>query len=431
MAAAPSAEVSALVRAGIPTPALAMMGDRKISISDGYARSRGTSGTEYLTHSAGDLVVAASREQALILNPVSFTPGVATNTQIVFRINPQYMTVPTTCILEWVVTETGGVNSVTPICAPYQIQRIEFGIEGSPTPIQTLYADWFYSKNAFLGNEDLACMCAGNALNMSATTFASESAIAPSGTATYAMPIDIAWFLQKADFQTLKGDCLLLVYPQANPVSAGTGTLQLTSMRFRFLSRIDPVTDPLSMRSLAMTPSYWTYLNLQMIPSSLTLTAGTLSQIRLSGVTGLMGAALVMIRSNATSTTASAMRVFTDLAGTSPAGGFIDVVDASGNSLLGSTGTITPLFLRGANAAYKFPGMMTSVIPHYWLPFCSDMGPMFKSAANTGFVFFDGNQILNLTPGTGFTTGTYTVTVMFLQYAALAQGTDGRLKRVE
>jgi hypothetical protein len=168
------------------------------------------------------------------------------------------------------------------------------------------------------------------------------------------------------------------------------------------------------------------------LTNTVTLTAGSATSISLSGINANIAAILILIRSSL-SYTASAIATFADINGTATTtatGGLVDIRDSAGTSIFG-TGNIPATFLRGGQAAYKFPGSMTAVIPHYWFPFCTDLASVLKSGENTGMQYFDGTQFLYLTPGTGFTTGTYNISVLFLSYQAIAQGTDGKLKRVE
>ena len=90
--------------------------------------------------------VQTSRHTRWQLDPVSFTAGQFTNNPILFRITPSYCDKIEQVYLEWKVSETGGSNTVTPLVAPYQIDRIEVGVNGSPEPIQVLWGDWLYAK---------------------------------------------------------------------------------------------------------------------------------------------------------------------------------------------------------------------------------------------------------------------------------------------
>jgi len=80
--------------------------------------------------------VQTSRHTRWQLDPVSFTAGQFTNNPILFRITPSYCDKIEQVYLEWKVSETGGSNTVTPLVAPYQLDRIEIGVNGSPEPFK-------------------------------------------------------------------------------------------------------------------------------------------------------------------------------------------------------------------------------------------------------------------------------------------------------
>jgi len=73
---------------------------------------------------------------------------------------------------------------------------------------------------------------------------------------------------------------------------------------------------------------------------------------------------------------------------------------------------------------------MSSKVVLYWLFFCEDIGSVIRDGTNTGFYHFNGNNFLQLTPGTGFSTGTYSVDCLYLGYAQTLQE-KGRFRRIQ
>lgn len=103
-------------------------------------------GGRILVRNPQDALVGLGHQVRWLLDPVSFNPGVFTINPILFRIPPNFCSDIQYTYLKFVCSETGGVNPMTPVLTPYLIDRIEIGVNGDPTPLQTLSADWLYSK---------------------------------------------------------------------------------------------------------------------------------------------------------------------------------------------------------------------------------------------------------------------------------------------
>jgi hypothetical protein len=73
---------------------------------------------------------------------------------------------------------------------------------------------------------------------------------------------------------------------------------------------------------------------------------------------------------------------------------------------------------------------MASAIPQYWIWFSDKPTQMVQDASNSGYLHFNGNLFLQLTPGTGFTTGTYIIDVLYLTYSKL-ELEKGSFRRVQ
>ena len=359
------------------------------------------------------------------LDPVSFTAGAFTNNPITFRLAPNSCSQIDNAYLELTCIESGGLASVTPVVAPFLIDRIDVGLNGTVNPLQSLPAEWLYLMNQFITAEEVASFLALNSQNMTATAYAGESAIAASGTAVYLIPL-LGSLFTLLNPQTYNADVIIQVYPRAAPVSAGTGTLQLSNARLRIHTRKDDLVDNYSARLHGMYDRLISYTNFFITTHSQTLTAGTQTEIALQGVQSTVGAMCVMLRASK-SVTASAIRVFSALGGTSEFNGAIDLVDYSKITLMGS-GAVSPQLTR-LSTAWTTRGDFSSKVAVYWLIFSEDPSSTAVRGKHTGAVAMDGRQFLRLTPGTGFTSQTYIVDVLYLGHAALSLS-KGRYTRI-
>ena len=105
-----------------------------------------------------------------------------------------------------------------------------------------------------------------------------ESAIAASGTAVYSIPLSIS-FLQHINLKTIDRDILINVYPNTNPVSAGTGSLVLSKIRLRFSTRVSPISDQQSVNVIRSNIYRVPYMDTRLTTHSVTLTASQISEI--------------------------------------------------------------------------------------------------------------------------------------------------------
>lgn len=341
------------------------------------------------------------------LSPTSFQPGAFTSNPITIRLQPNFCNLITDAHLQLTVSESGGANSVTPICAPFLIQRIEISLNSSVIPEQTIYPEWLYSKYQFYYNEETTSALAFNAQNMN-TSFAGEQAIPAGGTATYLLPLTNS-LLNSIDPSTISSDVIITIYPAVNPVVSGTGTLQLTSVQLLLDSEQNPVVEAATRSLLRSNPMIHNYLNFVPQPWNGQLTAGTMTEIPISGVNQLVAAALITVRASK-AITGAAIRTFADLGDSA----IINVTDQNKVSILGSGG-LQGRYLRGQQMAFKTHGTQSAIIPLYWI-LHSDIQEALATGRIAGFYNYDGYQYLQITPGAGFSSGLYNVDIMFLCY---------------
>jgi hypothetical protein len=354
------------------------------------------------------------------LSPESFQPGAFTTNPVTFRLKPNFCNLITDAHLQIVCSETGGANSVTPVVAPFLINRIEIGLDGSPVTNQTIYPEWLYAKYQFFYSEEVASALAFNAQNMTATAFAGESAIPAGTSATYLLPLTNC-LITSIDPSTIRSDVIITIYPATNPVSAGTGTLQLTSMQLLLDSEQNPAVEAATRSLLRSNPFVHDYINFVPQTWTGTLTAGVQSEISISGVNQLAAAVLITVRASK-SFTGSAIRTFADLGNDA----LINLTDQNKVSILGS-GALQSRYLRGQQLL-KTHGTMATVVPLYWI-LHSDIQEALATGRIAGFYNYNGYQYLQITPGSAFSSGTFTVDMYFLCYNSQLES-EGQFRRL-
>jgi hypothetical protein len=364
------------------------------------------------------------REQNVCYNlsPVNaITSGLFSNSvPLQFRISPGFCSEIQLIMINLTCIESGGTNSVTPICVPYLFDQIQLCFNGSSNPVVTIFGDELYANFQLWTSEQIANLLAFNQQNMTPATFGNETPIPAGGTAFYSIPL--LSVLNGINPQTLTSDIVINVIMRQNPVASGTGILQLTDMQLRVLtSRNAPSVDNKIVMDYSMNMACLPYTFAQQSTSTITLSPGILTEIPLNGINGLCSTMFIMIRSSK-STTNAGIRLFSIISGTDPfeSTGMINLVDQSKQPLLGS-GALFGKDFRGRNSAFYTPSLFSSVVPVYFYYFPQNPVSSIINGTNNGFNYFNGTQFLQLTPGPTFTAGTYTVDVYFKIYACLQQ----------
>lgn len=301
------------------------------------------------------------------------------------------------------------------------LNRLEVGLDGNVVPQQTLYPEFWYSRNQFKYSEEVQDALAFNAQNMTATAFAGETAVPAGGSATYLLPLTNC-LITSIDPSTIRSDVIITIYPATNPVIAGTGTLQLTSMQLLLDSEQNTAVEAATRSLLRANPFVHDYINV--VPQSggtLTLTAGVQTEIAISGVNQLAAAVLITVRASK-SFTGGAIRTFADLGDDA----LINVTDQNKVSILGS-GSLSGRYLWGQQML-KTHGVMSTVVPLYWI-LHGDIQEALATGRIAGFYNYNGYQYLQIIPGAGFASGTYTVDMYFLCYNSQLES-EGQFRRL-
>ncbi|EFA79798.1 hypothetical protein PPL_06617 [Heterostelium album PN500] len=364
-------------------------------------------GKKILTPHPDSNVIETSQHVRWQLDPVSFAPGTITNNPITFRLSPNYCFKIENVVLDMVLANTHATNSVTPVAGPYLIDRIDIGVNGDPNPVQTLTGDWLFSKFQFFSNDQVNVLGGLNGLGMSPLTFdpTAQHAIAALGKETISLPISLS-LLNHINPQTINNDIIISVYPRANPVLSGTGTLVMNAMNLRLISKRNRIAEENHRKLELQFPKKIPYSTIQSSSWTGTLTAGTMTEIPIQFKDSCINAAFSQLGGPSTFQ--------------SEYDAIINVVDNNKTTILGSNG-ISAGHIRTTNAAIHSPGVLPSVKAIYWLFFADSPMQVIRDGINNGYFQFTSNQFLQLTTGSAFVTGTYTVDVTYVTYQHLMQ----------
>lgn len=355
--------------------------------SIGLWEGKSRDGVDCLSTDPLNFKADVSRDSWVTVPPSTTLPSsLGGSAPVQYRINPGTCGQIMEVYLDLTVANTDPVNSVTPIAYPFFVSRIECGLNANPSPIQILYPEFLYSAYSQYSNEDMTKACFANQLNMAAGTWGSESALAPSSSVTYSMPLH-GYFAAHGEINAMaiSGALMLSWYQNATPVVSGTGTLTQTFTQLRIRSRIDPAYDLARLKLLKKLPQLITYLKTPIQTYYNTIASGQ-NTVTLTGVSDFTMGLKIFIRAAASYQTmtpvtvggvlAPGIRNFQAIGGTAEAtgggtaGAYVDVLSASGVSIYGVSNIITPVYLRSQDMiSPKSFGQMLTVVPIYELGF--------------------------------------------------------------
>lgn len=392
-----------------------------------------------------------SRDSWVTVPPsVTLPASVGGTAPVQFRINPGTCGYIMECYLDLTVNNTSVTDPVTPIAFPFFTNRMELGANAAPSPYQILYPEQLYAAYSQYSNEDMSKACFANQLNMSPSTWGSETAIAPGASITYSMPLHGAFFSHgEVNAMAISGALMLSWYQNASPVVSGAGTLTQTFTQLRIRSRFDPAYDLARLKLLKKLPQLITYLKFPIQQYYNTIVQGQ-NTIVLNGVTDFTMGLKVFIRAAASyqtmtpvsvgSVLAPGIRNFQAIGGTAEstgggtAGAFVDILAASGTSIYGVSNIITPVQLRSLSEIYPASaGAMTTVVPIYefYFPQGGDIPRALERAVQGGGYLFSGSNermILTMPSTCGVISTPCVITVIPMQYAIILQTPEGYLK---
>lgn len=405
-------------------------------------------GAIYQSDSAATLYPSIHR--SYLITPYSGTPNNSafTGQTIQFQIPPNLIQGRIRHMaLYYGLVETGGSSSVTPASAPYLCQYIFTGLNGQQSTIfNQLFALQFYANLAYKTYESLINMNGGslNLLNMNVATFQGESAIPPGGYQQIVQTLESSLLTKIAPNTVGANLWVSVVLPSSQPVIAGSGTLALYSCNLQIWSECNDIADAEFARALSQKPYIINCLHDFVQQFTQTMSANTSAFFPLTSLASAKASTiLVTIQAAATaaSYTSGGIRTFVNIGGTaagadaSQSPGSIDIRTASGQSIVAGNNNELPFFVSSVSSAMTgVPGYQPSTIPLYQFyladnngdPYDVDSGvgydPGFYRSGNwSGGFVFQGTENLVITPGTSFSSGSYTVTVIAMTIQSFQQ----------
>jgi hypothetical protein len=366
------------------------------------------------------------RYEVLRIPPSSFTSGLFTSTPIQIRVRKGVTGFIDLGVLEWKVTNTGTAN-VTAVPAIWQIDHITIQGNGTNDVLQTIHDRDLYASLNTLTDEQLRNYNNDNQLNWSSTTYVTPTVIASGATATYKVPLLTA-VLNQINPDYMKDDMIVDVYFKPNPVdtvvSGGILTLSEVHLSVHWYNDVRERAFQRAHAPTSSDPLKIFYVDEPSHIETRTLTAGTETEILLTGLNGTFAGFAVFARAS-TAVASSALATLADLGGTTRSGGIINLTDLAKVSLLGGPRDTTTI--RGSHNAFHDGNHLSSTVPIYFLVAAADLKQAVRKGRHTGHYKSSGDTYLYITPGVGFSSGAYEITVVGFRYKAIKMQ-NGRIE---
>lgn len=320
-------------------------------------------------------------------------------------------------ILQIILTETGGSNSITPLAGSYIFNYIQAQLNG--TVIEQilpymLYAEWIcnYPQEFIVAQQDT--------LNIDPSTYGASQTISASGSATFYYPFTTFW-----NNTVFMPQCInqlqLQVYYASNPwTNVGTGNISNAYLWSSGKSYAPAIRDQIVKRMNAKPHITRTVIRRD---SSLTVSSATNAQQfqqNLSALTGTYSGLKIMARpSSATRGNLYAFEPFST----------ISLLDSSGtpvNNIMNIPAPFLGQVVPKISCGYAGQGMYTKKVYHY---------PLGDAAAETeltgdssGGVYLNGKYNIQMTPGTMSTSPqNLYLQIVAYNYALVRQDVDGSI----
>ena len=378
-------------------------------------------GKSIVTFDPDHAKLGIARPVPVFIPPVTFSAGTMSNqTPITFRINPGLCGHIEKVYLMLQFRNTDASNVVLPTLIPFCIDHIDYffnGNEGAPWLTQQSLD--LYQQFEWIDPNTTSALFAHNALNMSGTTYDTPSTIGVSTTANYILPLLTSCF-NHTNPHTINRDMVMNLYMRNNPVESGSGTLIINNAWLYMITTESPARS-VAMKELSLAPIYRPFIRPVYQETAITLTAGVYTDIQLQLI-GRTAVLAFVIRSAPTTVAGGEIYNFEFLSGAGSSGGnleitdgTIDVLNAEGTTILAS-GSLRP-FQAGTFFGLYNTSPLSCVKPNYFIPFCDDPIGAVLQGKDSGNYNFQAKERLRLTPGTAFTSGTYTVSIIAYQIA--------------
>lgn len=328
--------------------------------------------------------------------------------------------------LQYTLANADASNAYTVVPCQYHFEKIRILSGHGSTELATIYADQLaLAAGSKTDAEQVLYGMTGSAGMFSAAGVVRQPAysgdtIAASGSVTLQLPIDISC-LHNSElwYQNVGQDVHIELHPRNGITTASSGTnITVSSMSFNIESEILEESDSISQSKFFDKAIYnHQYLDVVKVTDvSATLTANTVYRLNLDAVEGLSPFIHVVVTGSSVSNTSNGYFTWTDLLE-----GTIDVETASRKSVFGQGQAVNTNLVRYNQFADHMPG---STFSHtkacYIIPFCENVKEALEHGIMRGGHHFDGSKYsLVFTPGTGFSSTTYTITAYVYVYANL------------
>jgi hypothetical protein len=305
--------------------------------------------------------------------------------------------------LDWVLSETGNVNSITVEPAPYLVQRIELRGNSGNVLIQTLMAEQMMFHFGTLLTQEQQQRLAANA-NISLTNYKSAGSIAAGSTVHYFWPLLGNFITQNGGlyFPGLNDDFYIRIYTRSGVTVTGSGTLGITGVNLiiEYDETPDMVKNDLAaqFRGAVLERNFLETVN---YTTNQTFTAGTATSLQLSPLIGICPYLFYGFRS---SYAAASIATWTSQ-GIAAKGAAVEIDEASGRNITGQSPWYPDYLITYPSAEYT-PGPLSATIPMYPL-FFGDILAAENKVIRKGAINFSGTEYIKVTPDSSFATGAY------------------------
>ena len=378
-------------------------------------------------HGAGGTIIVSNSDHLVhphgIRKIISVTPetgGTAFGQNVKFRMSKNLIGDVKSCYLEFQLSETGGIAVAGLTCVPLFIQRLELSVNGNNTAIQTLYGEDFYRYLSFLPSDELSHMEAQLNLNATDGTFVPLANIAAGATNIYRLPL-YQLMLNSFNLSTIDsgGDIGISIDLVASPKLSGTGVVSLDSVCLKLETFCHREAES-KLQSLATrVPTLHSYTKTQNHTSSMTLTAGQTHYIQLKGLAHTVNTYLLVISIRASNALADLLTC-EDMSLCS-----FDIQTPGKSTLIGSSRTGEALTWEliqdhpSSNTMFRAIGYVPIILGQ-------GIGRAIGGNSSAGGIKLTGDEYLELTLDSTFTTASYFVNIHSYQQAAYVESVQGK-----
>lgn len=347
--------------------------------------------------------VLAQNKDLVTIQPSAGSPSNWVNGAVVdFRIEKGAADVIDFMVIRVKLTNGTGAGVVL---APVQlqIQRVDFLLQNGSTLIHSIQGHELYEQNAFLPRNEFENICASMYLT---ENYASAATSIADGTSTFLnIPLWSPWLACRLHPSGLDGNIMIRVYTQ--PIAQTTvsgGALTCNEVVLQLHSRDQPQSlqnEQNRFYADKTVPTVLSFLNIQRMPVSMPLAASTKYDITLTGIKGIASCMFFTIRPAVI--TASNCITYTAI-------DTYDLLDASGNSLLGSTPK--GLYEQIYEYATCFNNKFRKLINFNFIPFSQDPVADFTTGSNNGYQPMTGFERLTFTTPAGLSSASYSIDIV-------------------